>query len=123
MYEVLKVYKEDLNYANQAGIVKADCTMGGLVVNLVAIKAADVFKPTTVTIKQGDTKDGVTEECGVFVSKQAKNVRAGDVIASFMLPWNVKKYVTATLSGTGSGETASAGETTNARVTLGYLPR
>lgn len=123
MYKkTLKVYGEDLNYANTPGVVNVGGTMGALAIDLVAIADAETFKATTVQVLQGDDPDDVTEECVAFVSKAASNVKAGDVVASFSLPKDVKTFVTAKLLGTGeSNETP--GETTNARVTPEYLPR
>lgn len=109
---VLKVYGEDLYNAGTSGVVNAGSTNGALVINLVAIADDASFAETTVTVKQGATADNVTEECASFVAEAKSNVKAGDVIASF-IPSNAKTYLTATVSG----------ETTNARVTLGYLPR
>lgn len=111
----LKVWGEDLNLANTPKIVKAQGNMGGLVVRLVAIADAETFKATTVTVKQGESASDVTTACGEFTSTQATGVKAGDCVAEMILPWDVARYVTAELDG--------AGETANARVTLGYLPR
>lgn len=116
MYKkTLKVYGEDLNYANKPGVVNVGGTMGALAIDLVAIADAETFKETKVQVLQGDDPDAVTEECVTFVSKAASNVKAGDVVASFTLPKDVKTFVTANLLETG--------ETTNARVTPEYLPR
>lgn len=112
--EVLKVYGEDLNLANTPKTVKAQGNMGGLVVRLVPIADAASFNATTVTVKAGDDATSL-EEIGTFSSTVASDVKAGQVIAEFMLPWDVARYVSAELDG--------SGETTNARVTLGYLPR
>lgn len=111
----LKVWGEDLNLANVAKIIKAQGNMGGLVVRLVAIADANTFKATTVTVTQGEEATAVTTACGSFTSVEKTGVVAGECVAEMILPWDVARYVTATLDG--------AGETTNARVTLGYLPR
>lgn len=108
----LKVYGEDLYNAGTSGVVNAGSTNGALVINLVAIADDASFAETTVTVKQGATADNVTKDCGSFVAEAKSNVKAGEVIASFT-PSNVETFLTATVSG----------ETTNARVTLGYLPR
>lgn len=114
MYEhVLKVYDEDLYNDSKSGVVKAQGNMGGLVVRLVANKDTASFASTTVTVKQGDEADKVTEDCVTITGAQKSNVKAGELIAEVMLPWNVKRYVTATVDGA----------TDDARVTLGYLPR
>lgn len=109
---VLKVYGEDLYNAGTSGVVNAGSTNGALVINVVAIADAPSFAETTVTVKQGATADNVTSNCGSFVAEAKENVKAGEVIASFS-PSNVDAFLTASVSG----------ETTNARVTLGYLPR
>lgn len=111
----LKVWGEDLNLANEPKVVKAQGNMGGLVVRLVAIADAELFKATTVTVKQGESSSEVATACGEFTSVQATDVKAGDCVAEMILPWDVARYVTA--------ELGDEGETTNARVTLGYLPR
>ena len=81
MYKkTLKVYDEDLNYANTPGVVNVGGTMGALAIDLVAIADAETFKATTVQVLQGDAPDNVTEECVTFVSKAASNVKAGDVV-------------------------------------------
>lgn len=113
--EVLKVYGEDLNLANEAKVVKAQGNMGGLVVRLVPIADASTFKATTVTVKAGDDASSLSEIGEFSCELISSEVKAGQVIAEFMLPWDVARYVSAELDG--------SGETTNARVTLGYLPR
>lgn len=109
----LKVYGEDLYNAGESGVVNVGGTMGALAINLVAIEDADSFTATTVTVKQGDDEEAVTEACGTFTSETKSNVKAGEVIATFTPPFDVKTFVTATVEG----------ETTNARVTPAYLPR
>lgn len=109
----LKVYGEDLYNAGSSGVVNAGGTMGALSIDLVAIADADSFAETTVTVKQGSDVANVTKECCSFKSESKENVKAGEVIASFSAPFNAETFLTATVSG----------ETTNARVTLGYLPR
>lgn len=109
----LKVYDEDLYNAGESGVVNVGGTMGALAINLVAIADAAAFVATTVTVKQGDVETAVTEACGVFTSVEKANVKAGEVIATYTLPADVKTFVTATVEG----------ETTNARVTPAYLPR
>lgn len=113
--EVLTVYGEDLNYANEPKVVKAQGNMGGLVVRLLPVADATSFKATTVTVKAGDDATDL-EEIGAFSCEQVSTeVKANQVIAELTLPWDVAKYVSAELDG--------SGETTNAYVTLGYLPR
>lgn len=109
----LKVYGEDLYNAGKSGVVNAGGTMGALVVNLVAIADASTFSATTVTVTQGVDSKNVTTACGSFTSEAKTNVKAGEVIATWTPAFDVDKYLTATVEG----------ETTNARVTLGYLPR
>lgn len=109
----LKVYGEDLYKAGTSGVVNGGGTMGSLVVNLVAINDASSFGETTVTVKQGASADNVTSACGSFTSEDKTNVKAGDVIATWTPAFDVETFLTATVEG----------ETTNARVTLGYLPR
>lgn len=111
----LKVWGENLNLANTPKVVKAQGNMGGLVVRLVAIEDAESFNATTVTVKQGEDATAVETACGEFTSVQKADVKAGECVAEMILPWDVARYVTAELDG--------EGETTNARVTLGYLPR
>lgn len=113
--KTLKVYDEDLYNAGESGVVNVSGTMGALVVRLVAIEDAETFKATTVTVKQGESASEVATACGEFTSVQATDVKAGDCVAEMTLPWDVARYVTA--------ELGDEGETTNARVTLGYLPR
>lgn len=109
----LKVYGEDLYNAGESGVVNVGGTMGALAINLVAIEDDATFAATTVTVKQGDDEEAVTEACGEFSSVEKANVKAGEVIATYTLPADVKTFVTATVEG----------ETTNARVTPAYLPR
>lgn len=109
----LKVYGEDLYKAGTSGVVNGGGTMGGLVVNLVAIADAESFGETTVTVKQGVDAENVTKACGSFTSETKSNVKAGEVIATWTPPYDVETFLTASVSG----------ETSNARVTLGYLPR
>ena len=109
---VLKVHGQDLYNAGTSGVVNAGSTNGALVINVVAIADAESFAETTVTVKQGATADNVTNACGSFVAEAKENVKAGEVIASF-IPSNAETFLTASVSG----------ETANARVTLGYLPR
>lgn len=111
--KTLKVYDEDLYKAGKSGVVNAGGTMGSLVVNLVAIADASSFAATTVTVKQGTEVDNVTKACGSFTSVQKENVKAGDVIATYSPAFDIETFLSATVEG----------ETTNARVTLGYLPR
>lgn len=109
----LKVYGENLYKAGTSGVVNAGGTMGALVVNLVAIADASTFNATTVTVKQGVDAENVTKACGSFTSEAKSNVKAGEVIASWSPSYDVETFLTASVEG----------ETTNARVTLGYLPR
>lgn len=109
----LAVYGEDLYNAGTSGVVNVGGTMGAIAINLVAVADDASFASTTVTIKQGDDQADVSEACGTFTSAEKANVKAGEVIATFTLPADVKTFVTATVSG----------ETTNARVTAAYLPR
>lgn len=111
--KTLKVYDEDLYNAGESGVVNAGGTMGALVVNLVAIEDADSFVATTVTVTQGTEVDNVNKACGSFTSVQKANVKAGDVIATYSPAFDIETFLSATVEG----------ETTNARVTLGYLPR
>lgn len=115
MTDYIKVYGEDLYNGGTSGVVKAQGNMGGLVVRLFAINDATTFKATTVTVKQGDDANSVTDDCVSFTTETASNVKAGQLIGEVMLSWDVARYVTASLD--------DAGESTNARVTLGYLPR
>ena len=119
MTDYIKVYGEDLYNAGTAGVIKAQGNMGGLVVRVFAIKDAASFAKTVVTVKQGDDAESVTNDCVSFTTDAATNVKAGQLIGEVILPWNVERYVTASLAGTDG----KSGETTNARVTLGYLPR
>lgn len=121
MTDYIQVYGEDLYNAGNSGVVKAQGNMGGLVVRLFAINDATSFKATTVTVKQGDDSSSVTSDCVSFTTQAVSNVKAGQLIGEVMLPWDVSRYVTATVSGTGEG--GAGGETANACVTLGYLPR
>lgn len=109
----LKVYGEDLYKAGKSGVVNAGGTMGALVVNLVAIADATSFQETTVTVKQGVDAENVTKACGSFTSEVKQNVKAGEVIATWTPASDIETFLSATVEG----------ETTNARVTLGYLPR
>lgn len=111
----LKVYGEDLYNAGRSGVVFVGGTMGALKVIVVANADAASFKASTVTIKQGDTKDSVTEEVGDITISVTSNVKKGDVLGSYMLSDDVKDYVTASMD--------ESGESTYARVTLEYLPR
>lgn len=111
--QTLKVFGEDLYNAGTAGVVNVGGSMGALAINLVAIADDASFAATTVTVKQGDEASSVTEACGEFASVEKANVKAGEVIATYTLPADVKTFVTASVSG----------ETTNARVTVAYLPR
>ena len=114
MYKkTLKVFGEDLYNAGTAGVVNVGGSMGALAINLVAIADASSFAATTVVVKQGDDASDVDEVCCSFSSVEKTNVKAGEVIATCTLPADVKTFVTAT----------SSGETTNARVTVAYLPR
>lgn len=111
----LKVYGEDLYNAGTSGVVFVGGTMAALKVIVVANADAVSFKASTVTIKHGDTKDAVSTELGEITIAVASNVKEGDVLGSYMLPDDVKDYVTASMD--------ESGESTYARVTLEYLPR
>lgn len=111
----LKVYDEDLYNAGTSGVVFVGGTMAALKVIVVANADAASFKTSTVTIKHGDTKDAVSTELGKITIAVASNVKEGDVLGSYMLPDDVKDYVTASMD--------ESGESTYARVTLEYLPR
>lgn len=111
----LKVYDEDLYNAGTSGVVFVGGTMAALKVIVVANADAASFKESTVTINQGDSASSVSETVGTITISAASNVKKGDVLGGFVLPDNVKDYVTATMDG--------AGESTYARVTLEYLAR
>ena len=118
----LKVYGEDLLKGSTAGVVKAQGNMGGLVVNVFAIEAANDVDSTDITIKSGEDGTNFNTTIAVVNVASASAVEAGQKLASVMLPWDVEHYVTAAAaagSDAGTGATAD----TNIRVTLGYLPR
>lgn len=118
----LKVYDEDLLNADTAGVVKAQGNMGGLVVRIFAIEAAQSVGSTDITIKSGE--DGTTFGTTIATVNvaSASAVEAGQKLAEVMLPYDVERYVTASAAaGSGAGTGATADD--NIRVTLGYLPR
>lgn len=118
----LKVYDEDLLNADTAGVVKAQGNMGGLVVRIFAIEAAQSVGSTDVTIKSGEDGTNFNTTIATVNVASASPVEAGQKLAEVMLPYDVERYVTASAAaGADAGTGATADD--NIRVTLGYLPR
>ncbi len=122
MNNILKVHGEDLINAEvnkaavaSAGVVAAGSVMGALCVNVFAKTALTVAAAITVTVKHADTENGTYAEL-LTISVPAKSYKAGELVATSVLPQDCKAYISAT----------AASATTNSgvmRVTLGYLAR
>ena len=120
--EYVKVYAEDLLNGSTAGVVKAQGNMGGLVVRIFAKEDAASVATTDVTVKSGSDGTTFATTVATINAASATPVKAGDLLAEVILPWDVEKYVTAAAEA-GSGAATGASASTNIRVTLGYLPR
>ena len=123
MNNILKVYDEDLANGDLANPsicgTKPVCvgsTGGALTINVFADGDVVLAEAVSVSIKQGDTKDGGFGEAFVINLEAGKSFKDGDLMASATISEKAKAYMVADVV---SNEANSGG----IRVTLGYLAR
>lgn len=123
MNNILKVYDEDLANGDLASAsisgqkpVNVGMTSGALVVNVFAKGDVTLSNEVSISVKQGDTKDGGFKEAFTIVLEEGKSFKDGDLMASATISEKAKAYMVADVV---SNEANSGG----IRVTLGYLAR
>ncbi|MBE6462441.1 MAG: hypothetical protein E7005_01630 [Alphaproteobacteria bacterium] len=123
MNNILKVYDEDLANGDLASAsisgqkpVNVGMTSGALVVNVFAKGDVTLSNEVSISVKQGDTKDGGFKEAFTIVLEAGKSFKDGDLMASATISEKAKAYMVADVV---SNEANSGG----IRVTLGYLAR
>lgn len=123
MNNILKVYDEDLANGDLASAsisgqkpVNVGMTSGALVVNVFAKGDVTLSNEVSISVKQGDTKDGGFNEAFTIVLEEGKSFKDGDLMASATISEKAKAYMVADVV---SNEANSGG----IRVTLGYLAR
>lgn len=122
MNNILKVYGEDLINAEvnkasvaAAGAVAVGSVMGALCINVFAKTDVVVASAITIAVKQADTENGSYADL-LKITVPVNSYKAGELLATAVLPQECKNFVSATAS----SSTSNSGEV---RVTLGYLAR